>query len=316
VDGLSLKTLTDSRRFIEDFCEDCKLRGMTEESIRRHRSSLKIFVQFLENKGVSITDVNIYTLRDFLQHVMNERSAKHKTVENYFSALSAFYDFLAFEGYVASNIVLPFRKRYLKRYKDGYDDPERKLLSVEEMSRLVNTILDPRDKAIAVLLAKTGIRRGELLRLDVEDVNWAEYSITLKPTPKRSNRTVFFDDECAAALRRWLKVREKLNPPTKALFISYQSLRRLDRNGLYTAIVKYAKRLGFHNPDSPNLEDHFGPHCFRHWFTTWLLRNGMPREYVKELRGDKRHEAIDIYHHIDRQELRKAYLACIPKLGI
>jgi integrase len=59
-----------------------------------------------------------------------------------------------------------------------------------------------------------------------------------------------------------------------------------------------------------------GPHRFRRWFTTWLLRNGMPREYVKELRGDKRGEAIDIYHHIDRQELRKAYLAYIPKLGV
>jgi integrase/recombinase XerD len=42
----------------------------------------------------------------------------------------------------------------------------------------------------------------------------------------------------------------------------------------------------------------------------------MPREYVKELRGDKRNEAIDIYHHIDKQELRKTYLACIPKLGV
>ncbi|MEM3359594.1 MAG: tyrosine-type recombinase/integrase [Candidatus Bathyarchaeia archaeon] len=316
MDGLSLKTMQKPSALIEDFSKDCHLRGMTKESIRRYISSLRIFAKFLEKHGLNISDVNVNVLRDFLQHVVYERKAKHKTVENYFSALSAFYDYLTFEGYVASNIVLPFRKRYLKRYKAGYDDPERRLLSVEEMSRLVNSILDPRDKAIAILLAKTGIRRGELLRLDVEDINWAEYSITLKPTPKRSNRTVFFDEECAAALRRWLRVREKLNPPTKALFISYQSLGRLDRNGLYTAIVKYAKRLGFHNPDSPRLEDHFGPHCFRHWFTTWLLRNGMPREYVKELRGDRRREAIDIYHHIDKEELRKTYLACIPKLGI
>lgn len=67
---------------------------------------------------------------------------------------------------------MPFRKRYLKRYKSGFDDPERKLLSIEEMSRLLNSILDPRDKVIAILLAKTGIRRGELLRLGVEDINW------------------------------------------------------------------------------------------------------------------------------------------------
>jgi len=51
---------------------------------------------------------------------------------------------------------------------------------------------------------------------------------------------------------------------------------------------------GLQNPESPRLKDHFGLHCFRHWFTTWLLRNGMPREYVKELRGDRRGEAIDI----------------------
>jgi len=42
----------------------------------------------------------------------------------------------------------------------------------------------------------------------------------------------------------------------------------------------------------------------------------MPREYVKELRGDRRGEAIDIYRHIDRQKLRRAYLAYIPKLGV
>lgn len=42
----------------------------------------------------------------------------------------------------------------------------------------------------------------------------------------------------------------------------------------------------------------------------------MPREFIKELRGDKRNEAIDIYDYIDKEELRRAYLACIPKFGV
>jgi len=308
--------LTSPEELLKSFVEDCKLRGMTEESIRRYKSSLRIFLKFIEQKEASLNSVDMNVLRDFLRYLRFERKIKEKTLENYFSALSAFYDYLAFEGLVSSNVILPFRKRYLRRYKNGFDDPERRLLSVEEMSRLVNSIMDPRDKAMAVLLAKTGIRRGELIRLDVDDINWEDYSITLKPTPKRSNRIVFFDDECAIVLKRWLRVREKLNPKTNALFISYNTLGRLSRNGVWNAIVKYAKRLGFHNPNSTRLEDHFGPHCFRHWFTTWLLRNGMPREYVKELRGDKRSEAIDIYHHIDKEDLRRTYLACIPKLGI
>jgi integrase/recombinase XerD len=301
---------------VDGFCGDCRLRGMTEESTRRYRGSLLIFAEFLERNGGGGYQIDMNTLKGFLQYVRNEREASFGTIENFFSALSAFYDYLIFEGLVSTNIVLPFRKRYLRRYKEDYDDPERKLLSVEEMSRLVNSIMDPRDKAVAVLLAKTGIRRGEMLKLDVDDIRWEDCSIKLKPTPKRSNRVVFFDDECAIVLKRWLKIRDKLNPKTNALFVSYQNLLRLSRNAAWEAVVKYARRLGFHKPESPELEDHFGPHCFRHWFTTWLRRNGMPREFIQELRGDKRREAIDIYDHIDHAELRKMYLACIPKLGI
>jgi integrase/recombinase XerD len=198
------------------------------------------------------------------------------------------------EEQALGNIILPFRKRYLKRYKEDYDSQERKLITIEEMSRLINSTLDPRDKAIMVLLAKTGARREELVRMDIDDIDWVYYSITLKPTPKRSNRKVYFDDEAAIVLRRWLNTRSKLGTKSKALFINYNDMGRLKRSGVYNAVVKYAERLGLHDPDSLRLEDHFGPHCFRHWFTTYLLRNGMSREYVKELRGDQRSEAIDI----------------------
>ena len=316
MEKLSLMLVHDLRKLVEGFCDDCRLRNMTFESIRRYKSCLSIFGDFLGDRGVSIREVDKWVLKEFLHYVRVDRHVKEKTVENYFSAISALYDYLIFEESLQMNPVSPFRKRYLRSYKDDASDPGRKLLTVEEMSMLVNSILDPRDKAIAVSFAKTGIRRNELLSSDVDDINWVEYSITLKQTPKRSNRVVFFDDECAIVLRRWLKVREKLNPQTKALFVSYQSLKRLDRNGLYTAIVKYATNLGFNIRNSTKMEDHFSPHCFRHWFTTWLRRNGMPREFVKELRGDRRKEAMDIYDHIDREELKRAYLACIPKLGI
>ncbi len=140
---------------------------MTEKSIVGYRSCLSIFLKFLDERAISPLEVNNYMLREFLEYLLNERKIKYKTVKEYFSALSAFYDYLAFEGFVSSNVVLLFRKRYLKRYKNGFDDPQRRLLSVEEMSRLVNSIMDLRDKAMAVLLAKTGIRRGELIKLSL-----------------------------------------------------------------------------------------------------------------------------------------------------
>jgi len=117
-------------------------------------------------------------------------------------------------------------------------------------------------------------------------------------------------------LRRWLKVRQgrnKRNDP--ALFIC-QKNSRLEWGGVDKVISAHALRLGLHNSNSKRLEDHFTSHCFRHWFVTHLIRAGMPRDFVKELRGDARREAIDIYNHIDKKELKEAYQACIPQLGI
>ena len=185
------------------------------------------------------------------------------------------------------------------------------------MKVLINSVLNPRDKAIITLLAKTGIRRNELISIDIEDIDWAEQIIRIKPHPKRRNGFVFFDDETARVLKKWITARSNYNIKSgiKALFIGEQG-DRLKRNGVYLAVRKHAERVELHDPNSNQIEDHFNPHCCRHWFTTHLRRNGISREFLKELRGDTRGDAIDIYDHIDLDELRKAYLAAIPRLGI
>jgi len=152
--------------------------------------------------------------------------------------------------------------------------------------------------------------------MDLEDINWEEWSIKLKPKHKRSNFYVYFDNETADILQKWLRIRkQQAKPNEKALFIGDQGA-RIGRNVLYNMVLKHATRLRIHNPTSKQSENRFSPHCFRHWFTTNLRRNGMNRELIKELRGDSRKQAIDIYDHIDHQELRKAYLNAIPRLGL
>ena len=64
-----------------------------------------------------------------------------------------------------------------------------------------------------------------------------------------------------------------------------------------------------------SLNKKFTTHCFRHFFTTHLRRSGMPRELIQELRGDRRGDAIDIYDHIDPEELRRSYLQHVPRFG-
>lgn len=305
-----------SAELIDRFKADCEMKGLSEETSRRYLSSINILVQYLEDRGMTLLGLDKDVLRGFLEYLRKEREVSYNTLKNYFSALSNLYDFLEYEGVIEDNPVPSIRSRYVRRFKDNDDDQARKLISVEEMAKLINSILDARDKAILTLLAKTGIRRNELIKLDVNSVDLIGQSVKLKPTPKRKNRVVFFDDETALILHRWLRARETRNPKgCEALFINSQG-DRLSRNGVYLAVTEPAKRLGLHNPDSDSLEDHFSPHCCRHWFTTHLRRAGMPREFIQELRGDVRKEAVDIYDHIDKKELRESYLAHIPQLGI
>lgn len=312
----AVETIAPSMDLIGQFKEDCAVRGMSPESARRYFSSLRIYAQYLSSKNQDLFLADKNTIKGFLEYLRRERAVSQKTVENYFCALSSFYEFLEYEEYIDRNPINSVRKRYLRRYKDNDDGQVRKLISIEEMARLIKSVLDVRDKAIIALLAKTGIRRNELIKLDLEDVDLIEGIIRLKPTPKRTNRTVFFDDETAIILHRWLRARESRNPKNiKALFINNEG-GRLNRNGVYTAVIKAAERIGLHNPSSERTEDHFSPHCCRHWFTTHLRRAGMSREFIQELRGDVRREAIDIYDHIDKKELRESYLAHIPQLGI
>ena len=305
----------DMDRLIQDFVKDCQLRGMSPRSIPHYGYIPKVFKNYLEGQGVDFQTVDKDHLRGFIEYLRIEKGVAGKTVENYFAVLSTFYDYLTFEGLVSSNPVLPIRRRYLRRYKDN-SMQERQLISVEAMGRLINSEMDIRNKAIIALLAKTGIRRGELISLDVDDVDLVEMRIKLKPTAKRSNRIVFFDAETAFILRRWLKVREGRNKKgIPALFLNAMG-DRLDRGGVLLLVAEAARRVGLHNPDSERMEDRFSPHCCRHWFTTHLRRAGMRREFIQELRGDSRREAIDIYDHIDLKELKEAYLAAIPQLGI
>ncbi len=297
---------------IQRFHEDCNLRGMVSVMDYIYRS--KEYCDFLDARGKNPINADKEDLRAFLAR-LKARGLKFKTIDRIYSCLSAFYEFLIIDGLVEFNPILPFRKYYLRRYKNDNDSEIRKLIGVEDASRLVNSILDSRDKCILVLLFKTGMRLGELTSLDVRDIDLDKGEVTLKLKKKRSNRVLFLDNEAITVLDRWLAARKnRKGAEDQALFLSKIGT-RISNRSVEEIIEKHAERVGLHNPGA-RLEDRFTPHCCRHWFVTHLLRAGMSRDFVKELRGDTRGEAIDIYHHIDKKELRESYLAHIPQLAV
>ena len=298
---------------IEGFCQDCQMRNI--KSIETYKIYIKQYVKLLDSRSKDANSADKSDLKDFLSG-LRQRGLKQASIEKAFTCISSLYTYMVDEDLISSNPVTSFKRRYLRKYKDENISDARQIISIEQASHLVNSTLNSRDKAIIVLLFKTGMRRGELCSLDVGDIDFENMSIKLKSTPKRSNRILYFDNETEYVLRAWLQFRKgKERNPTPALFLSREGV-WISSESIGTLVEKHASRVGLHNPESKRLEDRFSPHCCRHWFTTHLIRAGMQRDFVKELRGDVRHEAIDIYNHIDKKELRDSYLAHIPQLGI
>lgn len=306
------------KELFEEYLRDARLQGLTHETVYGYEKNIQHAFEFFDGGPET---VDRYALKELLHHLKNEREGRDgspgvsaSTINGWFSALNSYFNFLKFEGLLDTNPIPEFRERYLDTSRDG-GTSERQLISVDEMAMLILGTLDVRDRAVNITLAKTGVRRNELINIDLNHIDWEEQSIRLQPTPKRSNTLVFFDGECARVLERWLDAREASDPSTDALFTN-QLGDRLQRSGIYRAVTNSAEAVELHDPDSSDPQERFTPHCHRHWFTTHLRRSGMSREFIKELRGDTRGDAIDIYDHIDREELQESYLANIPSLGI
>lgn len=293
-------------RLIDSFIEDCKARGLTTHTIETYASNVKAFRKAHNEPCKADMEV----LKSFLGS-LRARGLDGSTLKGYFAAICAFYEFLVFEGKLQGNPVPTFRKRYLRIKLQYNGENTRQPGTIEQMRELLRLAEDILARTMILFLAKTGLRRGELIAMDVYDLDLEIGYFRVKPKAKRSNRLGFLDGELIAALREYLDWREP-RAKTEALWITPGGA-RISRNYVYNTITHYAGLTGLHNPHGA-LCKKYTPHCCRHFFTTELRRAGMPREFIQELRGDRRKDAVDIYDHIDPEELRAEYLRRVPKL--
>jgi integrase/recombinase XerD len=302
------------RMTMEDFAKDLSLRGISKVTRDTNIWAIKRYIKWASMEGIEPEKGRKEDVLSYLAY-LRSKSLKRQTLANNFSALSNWFDFLVEAGELEINPIPPLKKRYLQAYKDDYQ--QRQIITVDQAKKMVRATIDTRDRAILLLLLKTGIRRNELITLDLEDVDMLGQKITLKPTGKRSNRIVFFDHEAARSLARWISARETryIKRGEKALFISVNGT-RLQRTAVGNLVREAAERVGLYDSSSKKLEAKFTPHCCRHFLTTQLLRNNMRREYVQWLRGDAIRQAVDIYFHINPEDVKQSYLACVPELGV
>jgi integrase/recombinase XerD len=302
---------------IEEFTNFLKRKRKTADTIKGYTSTVRAFARFID--PCPLIEVGEDELNAYLESLI-ARNLAQTSITRQFICLNAFYKYLEYKEFIDENPIPEFREFNLSSDNgEGGEGQMRRLLTIEEARRLVGSIISIRDQLIVLLLLKTGIRRRELCAIDVNDIDFKQKIIRLKPQKKRSNRIVFIDPEVEELLKIYLKYRPQGGnngslATGDALFKNRYG-ERMQGKAVKRLIKKHAANCGLHAPGETRIEEVITPHCCRHFFSTHLWRAKMPREYVKWLRGDKmKKDAFDHYLHIDPEDVREKYLECVPVL--
>jgi integrase/recombinase XerC len=168
------------------------------------------------------------------------------------------------------------------------------------------TILDLRDRALLELLYATGIRVGELVGTDVEDVNFSERLIVIRGKGKKE-RLLPFGSKAAESLRIYIKKRVLINKgkiQEAPLFLNYRG-RRLTSRSVERIVNKYIQRAA--------LRRKISPHSLRHSFASHLLSRGADLRVIQELLGHESLATTQKYTHIDIGQLLDVYRKSHPR---
>lgn len=250
------------------FIDAKRLEGCSNKTILYYISTIEMMLNKINR---NIIEIETEDLRTYLSdYQMNNNSSK-VTIDNIRRILSSFFSWLEDENYIIKSPVRRIKKvKAPSIIKETYTDEE-----LEIMRDNVGTV---RDLALIDVLASTGMRVGELVKLNIEDVNFTERECIVLGKGNKE-RVVYFDARTKIHLKNYLDNRKDNN---KALFISLKApYGRLSIGGVELRLRKIGKQLGIKKVH---------PHKFRRTLATIAIDKGMPIEQVQKLLG---HEKID-----------------------
>ena len=288
-------------------------RNVSTHTLRNYSSDLEQFRDYLFATGkvtdISVSEIDHLTIREWMAslHSLNK---KKTSIARKLASLRTFFQFLVREGVLENN---PARLVATPRV-------ERKLpshLSMEDAVRFIetpdlNTDLGRRDRAILEFLYATGVRVGELVGLNLKDIDFREKLVRV--TGKRKKQRILpFGEPSLQALMYYLNETRPvfLNncpPATRdddAVFLNYQGTRITTRS-VGRMIDKYIKICADIHPD-------ISPHSLRHSFATHLLDSGADLRDIQELLGHARLSTTQIYTHVSMEKLIEVYDRAHPK---
>ena len=275
----------DNFKLLDLFLSAKEVEGCSKKTIVYYKSTIE---KMLEKIKKQIYNINTDDLRQYLVEHKNERNSSKITIDNIRRILSSFFSWLEDEDYIIKNPV-----RRIHKIKTGRVVKE--VLSDENVEVLRDNCDEIRDLAMVELLTSTGIRVGELIRLNIDDIDFYERECVVFGKGE-SERVVYFDARTKIHLLEYLRSRDDENP---ALFVSLKKPnRRLGISGVETRL----KELG----DKCNIPK-VHPHKFRRTMATNAIDKGMPIEQVQKLLGHVQIDTTMQYAMVNQSNVKIAH---------
>lgn len=288
--GLSIsaeepQSMPEERDAAEAFIAAKRIEGCSEKTLSYYRKTIEAMVSSIGKTPQQITTDD---LRKYLTNYQIKRRSSKVTIDNIRRILSSFFSWLEDEDFILKSPVRRIHKvKTAKVVKDTYTDE-----ALELMRDNCETV---RDLAIIDLLASSGMRVGEMVALNRDDINFNERECVVFGKGNKE-RLVYFDARTKIHLQNYLESRTDGNP---ALFVSLKApFERLLIGGVEARLRELGKRLNL-----PKVH----PHKFRRTLATSAIDKGMPIEQVQQLLGHQKIDTTMHYAMVKQQNVKLAH---------
>ena len=270
---------------VNAFISAKRIEGCSEKTLSYYSKTISTMLDEL-NKDVKqvVTD----DIRAYFTAYQEKKQPSKVTMDNIRRILSSFFSWLEDEDMIVKNPIRRIHKvKTSKAVKETYTD--------ENLETLRDNCENLRDKAMIDLLASTGMRVGEMVGLNKDDIDFNEREcIVLGKGDKE--RVVYFDARAKLHLQEYLDSRTDDNP---ALFVSLHGKHeRLKIGGIECRLRKMGERLGIHKVH---------PHKFRRTLATMAIDKGMPIEQLQCLLGHQRIDTTLQYAMVKQNNVKLAH---------
>lgn len=282
---------------VEDYLRDQYRRNLRLSTIRNTLTAISSFLWLVKQSGKNhLEEITRIDLGAFIEHEQ-DRGLKVSTVRNRLDTLKAFIRYLIEKEVVSPDVLF---KRLIIKVPDSLP----KAMEMDDEAKLLSVIDDIRNRAMILLLLRTGMRIGELLNTQVRDISLKEQKIEIWEAQKnRVGRVVYFTDDAAEALKAWYKKRT----PEKAFVFYAQGHDTMTYANARLIFCKYLKRAELSHKC-------YTLHCLRHTNASSLLNAGIPLECLRELLGHNSVEVTRRYARLTNRTREKEYFKAMAKI--